>query len=99
MGGEVLVRDGDSGDLILRHAAPTVGAVALSPDGRTLVVSHREPGRDSKPSLRVRPVDGPVEAIEIPTTAFVKRIAFRPDGKAFVTADENGDIALWVQAK
>ena len=37
--------------------------------------------------------------VEIATPALVRRIAFRPDGKAFVTADENGDIALWVRDK
>jgi WD40 repeat protein len=96
MGG-VQVREVDSGDVLLRLDSVQAFAVALSPDGRTLVTGQGTAGSPEKSILAIRTVDGPGPRVDIATPAVVRRIAFRPDGKAFVTADQNGDLALWVK--
>lgn len=95
--GDALVLDARTGKSLVTHKSSVIGDVALGADGQTLVVAGREAGPKPKPGLTFRPVTGDAAVVQIPTVGFVRRIAFRPDGKAFVTADENGEVALWVR--
>jgi WD40 repeat protein len=97
--GDAHVRDMRRGEIYSTLSAPVIGDVALDADGRTLIVSQRTAGADSKAALIVSPLDRPDRASRLPVAGFVRRVVFRPDGRAFVTADDNGDIALWVKTK
>ncbi|MEK7474780.1 MAG: protein kinase [Candidatus Coatesbacteria bacterium] len=73
-----------------RRADNPVGAVALSPDGLTLVSA----GADQ--AVRVRDAaSGEETGVVVRPGGTVVRLAFSPDGRAFVTACDDGWIRIW----
>jgi RNA polymerase sigma factor (sigma-70 family) len=66
------------------------GYVALSPDGRTVVVSH-----DWKHDLRVWEVASQTERFIFRTDGTITGLVFAPDGRTLVSASKEAPIYLW----
>ena len=81
-----------------RTTAPvrSSSAVAVSPDGRWVVVGDHAPGAGREPVLKVWDLgwDSPV-AETIPVPAAVQHISFAEDGRAFATANQKGEVRWW----
>ncbi|WP_149258731.1 serine/threonine-protein kinase [Actinomadura sp. K4S16] len=79
------------GDVVLPHPADAIQAMALSPDGRGLALLVR---RGTARELQFWDLKTFRQIRALPSSAdsFVKRIVFRPDGKAVMTDGKSGLI-------
>ncbi|MFE1775499.1 TIR domain-containing protein [Streptomyces sp. NPDC059008] len=80
----------------LGRDAPWAGALAFSPDSRTLISSHARTAY----VWRIRPLHAPQLLSQLRGhRGAVTAAAFRPDGKAAITLDEQGSAVRWDLAR
>jgi hypothetical protein len=96
---EVVVWDVETGTKRSRRATDA-SALAVSPDGNTILIGARSKDSPRQGVLQVWDLAGSeplAQSIAVPAT--VQSISFRDDGRAFATADSNGEIRWWVREK
>ena len=106
LGGNAPGRVRDLADRVIRailrspgfgpNLASEVDAVALSPDGRTLVASSRAGKKQGQLLLWDLDNQGaPPTILPGPDDSYFFALSFSPDGKALAAGNESGVVLLW----
>jgi WD40 repeat protein len=80
---------------------PTNGAegIGVSADGKTVAIGTHTEEIARQPVLEIWDLAGKTVGQRVPVPAAVRSISFRDDGRAFATADINGEVRWWVREK
>jgi RNA polymerase sigma factor (sigma-70 family) len=80
---------------------PTNGAEAIgvSADGKTVAVGTHTEGVAREPIVEIWDLTEKTVGQRVPVPATVRFVSFRDDGRAFATADTDGEIRWWVREK
>lgn len=96
----VVVIDATNGKELHRATLPKWGAIAASPDGKSVAIVPRDPKDSSwrigEETVRVWDLTTGTEAWKFPRPgATISGVAFTPDGKHLVTSDKEFEFRKW----
>jgi hypothetical protein len=86
-----------TGKKIGEPSANGVTAIGVSPDGKTVAAGTFTDTDPRMPVLEIWDLSLKAPSRHVRVPAAVQSIAFCPDGRAFATADQSGEVRWWVR--